>query len=248
MGASRRRIDRRLSRPVSPLPIVAAADRPWIFPAIGLAYAGALALVLLSADQLAAYMPGPWFDLLALGVLGFAILTTALLLLHGWRRNREGLRGLALVAAGGAIVAALLGLLAVYGLIENASVTSIISGADVHLTKPVIESLPRPPGTKLLDENPGLQGTESISEDISAQKLSTVVPFYEAQLPKLGWVEDKTSAGTPIVRFSKGDFVLSVGIDPPSSGYTLTVDRITLTPSASPSSSPLASASSSTSP
>ena len=190
-------------------------------------------------------MPGPWFDLLALAVFAFALLTVVILVVNGWRRHREGLRGRALGIAGGAIVAALLGLLAIYGLIENASVSAVISGADVHLTKPVIESLPRPPGTKLLDETPGLEGTESISEDISANNLSTVIPYYERELAKLGWVEDKTSASTPIVRFSKGDFVLSVAIDPPSSGYTLTVDRITTPTStpASPTTSPTASSS-----
>ncbi|HEY9287823.1 MAG TPA: hypothetical protein VIT43_07355 [Candidatus Dormibacteraeota bacterium] len=217
-----------------PLPAI-AVDRPWIYPAVGLTYAGAVALALLSADQLAAYMPGPWFDLLALAVLGFALLTLAILLVNGWRRNREGLRGRALAIAGGALAAGLLALVAIYGLIENASVSAVISGADVRLTKPVMDSLPRPPGTKLFDETPGLQGTESISEDISANNLSTVIPFYARELAKRGWVEDKTSAGTPIVRFSKGDFVLSVAIDPPSSAYTVTVDHIVPTPTASPS-------------
>lgn len=186
-------------------------------------------------------MPGPWFDLLALSVLAFAVVTTAIVVVNGWRRNREGLRGQALAWAAGAVAAGLLALVAIYGLIENASVSAVISGADVHLTKPVMDSLPRPPGTKLFDETPGLQGTESISEDISATNLSTVIPFYERELAKRGWAEDKTSAGTPIVRFSKGDFVLSVAIDPPSSAYTLTVDHIAATPAASPS--PTASAS-----
>ena len=237
MGASRRRIDRRLSRPVAAFPTI-AVDRAWLYPAVGVSYAGAVSIVLLSADQLSAYMPGPWFDLLALGVLVFALLTAGILVINAWRRNREALRGRALAAAGGAMVAGLVGLLAIYGLIENARVSAVISGADVHLTKPVMDSLPRPPGTKLLDETPGLEGTESISEDISANNLSTVVPYYERELATRGWTEDRTSASTPILRFSKGDFVLSVAIDPPSSGYTLTVDHITATPAASPSGSP----------
>ena len=240
MGASRRRIDRRLSRPVTSPPAIPLA-RPWLYPAVGFVYAGALALALLAADQLAAYLPGPWFDLLALSVLAFAAVTAGIMLLNGWRRNREGLRNRALAWAGGAVVFALLGLLAIYGLIENASVSAVISGADVRLTKPVMDALPRPPGTKLFDETPGLQGTESISEDISAANLRTIIPYYERELPKRGWVEDKISAGTPIVRFSKGDFVLSVAIDPQSSAYTLTVDHITATPSASPTTSPAAS-------
>jgi hypothetical protein len=217
-----------------PLPAI-PVDRPWLYPAVGLIYAAAFAVALLSADQLAAYMPGPWFDLLAVAVLTFALLTLAIFLVNAWRRNREGLRGLALTAAGGALIAALLGLLAIYGLIQNASVNAVISGADVHLTKPVMDSLPRPPGTKLFDETPGLQGTETISEDISATNLNTVIPFYERELTKRGWVEDKISANTPIVRFTKEDFVLSVAIDPQSSAYTLTVDHIAATPAASAS-------------
>jgi hypothetical protein len=122
--------------------------------------------------------------------------------------------------------AALLAAIAVFGLVENAQIASVISGADVHLTRPVIRSLPRPPGTRLLDEQPGLADTESISEDLTAQDLNSIVPFYEEALVKDGWVEDKTSATTSIVRFAKGAYVLSVAIDPPSSGYTLTVDRV----------------------
>ena len=217
---------------------MALPDRLWLYPAISLAYAGALALAILSADQLAEYMPGAWFELLGIAVLVLAGMTLTILLRIGWRRMREGHRARAIISAVGALAATLLGLLAVYGLVENASVNTVLRGADVHLTRPVIDALPRPPGTRLLDETPGLQDTETISEDFSAQNLSSIVPFYERALSKAGWVEDKTSATTPIVRFTKEDFVLSVGIDPPSSGYTLTVDRISATPAASAGQSP----------
>jgi hypothetical protein len=216
---------------------VVSSDRPWLYPGISLIYAAALALAFLAADQLSEYMPGAWFELLGVAVLVLALLTLAILARVAWRRMREGLRGRAMIAAAGALLASLLGLLAIYGLFENASVTAVLRGADVHLTRPVIDALPRPPGTKLIDETPGLQDTETISEDFSASNLSSIVPFYERELTRQGWVEDKTSATTPIVRFTKGDFVLSVGIDPPSSGYTLTVDRITATPSVSPAAS-----------
>ncbi|HXN57583.1 MAG TPA: hypothetical protein VN912_03235, partial [Candidatus Angelobacter sp.] len=118
---------------------------------------------------------------------------------------------------------------------------SEISGADVHLTRPLIESLARPPGTKLLDQRPGLADTESISEDFSAQNLNSILPFYEAELTKDAWVEDKASATTSIVWFTKGTYLLSLAVDPPSSSYTLTVDRInpnllgTPSPTVSPS-------------
>jgi hypothetical protein len=104
----------------------------------------------------------------------------------------------------------------------------------------LIEALPRPPGTKLLDERPGLADTESISETLSAQDLNSIVPFYEATLANDSWIEDKASATTSIVWFTKGTYLLSVAIDAPSSSYALTVDRVNsnLVNSPSPSVSP----------
>ena len=245
MGASRRRIDRRLSRAVVPLPPVAALEPSWLLPAVSLAYAAALALTLLSGDQLSQYMPGPWFELMGAGVLVVATLTVVLTLRHAWHRNHEHLRNRALLSVGGAAAATLLGVVSIVGLVENARVASVISGADVHLTRPVIESLPQPPGTKLLDETPGIASTETIYQDFSAQDLKAIVPFYEKELPGRGWVEDKSSLGTSIVRFTRGDFILSVSIDPPSGDYTVTVDHVTITPSGSPSPAPSAAASTS---
>jgi hypothetical protein len=196
---------------------------------------------LLASDQLSLSLPGNWFAALGIAVLALAVLSVFVLMRLAWRRNREQLRGHALLFLAGGAGAALIGIVAIIGLVENAQVTSIISGADVRLTKPVIESLPRPPGTKILDETPGIAGTESISEDLAPPDLKTVVPFYERELSKLGWIEDKTSAATPIVRFTKGDFIISVATDPPSGDYTLTVDH--LTPEASGSPSPGTSAS-----
>jgi hypothetical protein len=236
VGASRRRIDRRLSRAVVPLPPVAATDPSWFLPVVGLLYALGLALVLLSADQLAQYMPGAWFEALGAGVLLVATLSVFLLLRTAWRRQREQLGRRALLSLGLATLAALVAIVAIVGLVENAQIASVISGADVRFTRPVIDALPRPAGTKLLDETPGIAGTESISQDFSATDLNSIVPFYEQQLSRQGWVEDKTSAATPIVRFTRGDFILSVAVDPPSGDYTLTVDRALATPSASPSS------------
>jgi hypothetical protein len=219
---------------------VASNDHPLLVPAVSVAYAATIAAGLLAIDQLAAYMPGAWFEVLGIAVLILSLMTIALLLRAGWRRHREGLDRRGLLWAIGALGAAALAALAVFGLVENFQIASVISGADVHLTRPVIESLARPPGTKLLDEQPGLADTESISEDFSAQNLNSIVPFYETILLKGEWVEEKASATTPIVRFTKGAYVLSVAIDPPSSGYTLTVDHLnpSLLNSPSPSASP----------
>jgi hypothetical protein len=226
-----------VSRSTASLGSVASGDHPLLLPAVSVLYAGTIAAALLAIDQLSELMPGAWFELLGAAVLLLSLMTLTLLLRTAWRRHREGLDRRGLVWVGGAVGAAALAVVAVFGLVENAQIASVISGADVHLTRPVIEALPRPPGTRLLDEQPGLADTESISEDLSAQVLTSIVPFYEGALPKDGWVEDKASATTSIVRFTKGTFVLSVAIDPPSSGFTLTVDNITPNLVSSPSAS-----------
>jgi hypothetical protein len=229
-----------LSRSGAPLAQVASGDHPLFVPVVSIAYSVTIAVAVLAIDELADYMPGGWFAVLGAAVLLLSLITIALLLRTAWRRHRERLDSRSLLWASGAAGAAVLAAVAVFGLVENAQIASVISGADVHLTQPVIESLPRPPGAKLVDEQPGLADTESISEDFTAQDLKGIVPFYETALVKQGWVEDKASAGTSIVRFTKGAFVLSVAIDQPTSAYTLTVDRISpnLQQSPSPPTSP----------
>jgi|GEM_PF-5787829 len=212
-----------------------------LVPGVSVAYAATFAAILLAIDQLTLLMPGAWFEVLGLAVLVASLMTIALLLRASWRRHREGLDRRSLLWATGAVGATLFAALAVYVLVDYAQNASVLSGADVHLTRPVIEALPRPPGTKLLDEQPGIVDTESISEDLSAKDLSSIIPFYEAELPKDEWVEDQASATTSIVRFNKGTYVLSVAVDPPSSGYTLTVDRVNPNLVTSPSPSPPAS-------
>jgi hypothetical protein len=219
---------------------VASADHPLLIPAVSIAYAATIAAGVLALDQLAEYMPGGWVDVLGAALLVLCVMTIAVWLRAAWRRRRDGLGRRALLWAGGAIGPALLAVFSILVLVQNAQIASEISGADVHLTRPLIESLARPPGTKLIDERPGLADTESISEDFSAPDLSSIVPFYEAELAKDAWVEDKASATTSIVWFTKGFYLLSVAIDTPSSSYTLTVDRVnpTLANSPSPSVSP----------
>jgi len=235
MGASRRRIDRRLSASAAPLGPVASNDHPLLIPGVSIAYAATIAAGVLAVDQLAEYMPGAWVDVLGAALLLVSVMTIVVWLRAAWRRRRDGLGRRALLWAGGAIGPAVLAVFAV--LVQNAQIASEISGADVHLTRPLIESLPRPPGTQLVDQRPGLADTESISEDFSAQDLNSIVPFYEAKLAKDAWVEDKASATTSIVWFTKGAYLLSVAIDAPSGSYTLTVDRINPNLEGSPSAS-----------
>jgi hypothetical protein len=242
MGASRRRIDRRLSASAAPLGPVASDDHPLLIPAVSIAYAATIAAAVLAVDQLAEYMPGAWVDVLGASLLVLSVMTIAVWLRAAWRRRGDRLGRRALLWAGGAIGPAVLAVFAILVLVQNAQIASEISGADVHLTRPLIESLARPPGTKLVAQRPGLADTESISEDFSAQDLKGVVPFYEAELARDGWVEDKASATTSIIWFTKGEYLLSVAIDAPSSTYTLTVDRINPnlvnSPSASASATP----------
>lgn len=240
MGASRRRIDRRLSGSAAPLGPVASSDHPLLIPAVSIAYAATIAAGVLAVDQLAEYMPGAWVDLLGAALLVLSVMTIAIWFRAAWRRRRDGLGRRALLWLAGAIGPAVLAVFAILVLVQNAQIASEISGADVHLTRPLIEALPRPPGTKLLDERPGLADTESISETLSAQDLNSIVPFYEATLANDSWIEDKASATTSIVWFTKGTYLLSVAIDAPSSSYALTVDRVNsnLVNSPSPSVSP----------
>ena len=239
MGASRRRIDRRLSGS-APLGPVAGNDPPLLIPAVSIAYAATVAAGALAVDQLAEYMPGAWVDVLGAALLVISVLTIAIWLRAAWRRRRDRLGRRALLWVGGTIGPAVVAVFAILVLVQNAQIAAEISGADVHLTRPLIESLPRPPGIKLVDERPGLADTESISEDFGAQDLNSIVPFYEAALTKDSWVEDKASATTSIVWFTKGAYLLSVAIDTPSSSFTLTVDRVNpnLGASPSPSASP----------
>jgi len=216
---------------------VVSHDHPYLVPVVSLAYAVTLGAALLAIDQLVEYLPGPWFEVLGAAVLILSAMTIVVLLRAGLRRHREGLERRALLWAGGAIVPAVLAVLAVFSLVESAQNASLLSGADTHLTRPVIDALPRPAGTTLVDERPGLADTETIYQDFTATNLNSIVPFYEAQLAKDGWAEDKTSATASIVRFGKGAYILALEISPPST-YTLTVDHVNPNLLQSPSPSP----------
>jgi amino acid transporter len=209
---------------------VATDDHRFLVPVVSIVYAVTIGAALLAVDQLTESVLGAglggWFEVLAGAVLLLSSITIAVLGRAALRRRREGLERRALLWAASAILPAALAALAVFSLVASVQNASVLSGADVHLTRPVIESLPRPPGTTLADERPGLADTETIYQDFTAQNLNTIVPFYEAHLAKDGWVEDKASAATDIVRFTKDAFVVALELDQPPGGYTLTVDHV----------------------
>ena len=217
---------------------MASDDHGLLVPVVSVAYAVSIGAGLLAFDHLAEYVPGPWLEVLGAAVLVLSVMTIAVLLRAAWRRHREALQRRALLWASAAVVPAVLAVLAILSLVDSAQNASLISGADTHLTRPVIEALPRPPGTKLVDELPGVADTETIYQDFTATDLNSIVPYYEAHLTKDGWIEDKTSASTSVVTFAKGAFILALEIKPPSSGYTLTVDHVNPNLLQSPSPSP----------
>lgn len=216
---------------------MATGDHRLLVPVVSVAYAVTLGAALVAIDQLAEYLPGPWLEVLGAAVLILSAMTIVVLLRAGLRRHREGLERRALLWAGGAVLPVVLATLAIFSLVESAQNASLLSGADTHLTRPVIDALPRPPGTRLVDERPGLADTETIYQDFTATNLNGIVPFYEAHLSTDGWAEDKASATTSIVRFGKGSYILALEINPPST-YTLTVDHVNPNLLQSPSSSP----------
>src|SRR3984893_16123648 len=90
MGASRRRIDRRLSGSAAPLGPVPSSDRLVLIPAVSIAYAATIAAGVLALDQLAEYMPGAWVDVLGAALLVLSVMTIAVWLRAAWRRRRGG--------------------------------------------------------------------------------------------------------------------------------------------------------------
>jgi len=244
MGAGGRRAGRSLRRPPVLAGEVARREPAFLVPATGVFYALALGTIALALDRLLTQVEGPWFEVLGGVVILTSLVSTWLLLRTGWRRHRENLDRRAALWGAAALVTVLLSLVAIYALVQTASFASVIAGADVHLTRPVLQSLPRPVGARLLDEQPGLAGTESVSDDFSTSDLSAVVPFYEVALAKSGWVEDKTTVGTLLVRFSRDQFVITIAPDQPTGAgdFSVTVDHLSAnllsTPSPSTSSSP----------
>lgn len=238
MGAHGRRAGRRLR----PAPVsageVATRERWFTVPSVGVFYAVMLGACVFAIDQLVQQTDGPWFEGLGGALLLASAVTTWRFGRAGWRRHREGLERRALLWGAGALGSVLLGLTAIYVIDQTSSFAAVISGADVRLTRPVLRSLPRPPGATLRAESRGLAGTESISDDFSTGNLAMVIPFYERSLARAGWTEDRATVGTGLVHFVKGSSLVTVAPDQPTGAgdFTITVDRINpdlLSPSAS---------------
>lgn len=209
----------------------------FLVPALGFFYAATLGAAALGLDQIVLQVDGPWLNVLGAAVLLAAVVTMWQLVRTGWRRHREGLDRRAALWLTSAAATVLLGVVVAYALIQTALFNSIISGADVHLTRPLLESLPRPPGARLIDERPGLASTESITGDFRTNDLAGVIPFYRTTLAKSGWLEDSSSAGTSAVGFFKDLYRVTVIPDKPTGTGDFAVTFDHLNPSLLPSGS-----------
>ena len=105
---------------------MASGDHPLLRPAVSLVYAALIAAVLLAIDQIVAFMPGAWFNLLAACVVALCVTTVVILSLAAWRRYREGLNRRAVGWAGAALAAALLGGVAGVELVDSAQLAAQI--------------------------------------------------------------------------------------------------------------------------
>jgi hypothetical protein len=157
----------------------------------------------------------PWLQLAGSAIVAGCLLSAGFFAWTAWQRHGDGVdQGVVLwglVAAG----AAALGALSLYVLLQLVDVLSLVNGADVRLTKPLIEGLPRPPGAVLLSEQPGPAQTETIYETFRVRDLTQVATFYRTALPPKGWTEEAGDPTGPVrvgetLNFDKGRFTTSV--------------------------------------
>jgi len=185
-------------------------------------------LVFAVAELLNSDTAGPWLELAATALLGLALLTGTLFIRAAVVRRRERLPRRAWGWAAAAAGSALVGLAAVSFLATSLQVGSTLTGADVRVTRPILDGLPVPPQARLVSEHPGLAGSESIVADYRVPDLSQVGGFYTQALPKVGWSSEDANPGGALLRYRKGDFVVIVLIDqsgPPATDYTVTIDH-----------------------
>jgi hypothetical protein len=232
MGARGRRSKGRLSRAAGLALEPPAPGNRLIVPGLALGYGLLLAVLLFGLDQLAlSQSDGPWLELVGGALLGASLLSAGVLAATAWRREREGLRRRALAWGAAATLSGLLGMVAVFVVVSAIQVSQLLNGADVHLTRPMLDSLPRPPDATLLAERPGAAGTESAYQDLKSAHLELIPPFYRSALTGAGWTEQSDSTDN-LLRFRKGDFVVTVllgtvgGAGSGSGQFTVTVDRL----------------------
>ena len=117
------------------------------------AYAAVLGLLVLAVDQVAVTdTQEPWLQLAGAAIVAGCLLTAGFFAWTAWQRHRDGLEQRVVLWGLGAAGTAALAALSLYVLVQLVDVLSLVSGADVHLTKPQIEALPRPPGAVLVNE------------------------------------------------------------------------------------------------
>jgi hypothetical protein len=232
MGARGRRTGRRLRQATSLPADLSVTHHRLVVPSLAVAYGLLLAAFGFGLDQLAVIQSeGPWLEVIGAAVLGGSLLTAGIFAATAWRRRREGLRRRAMAWAAAATLSGLVGSLAVLFVVSAIQVSQLLNGADVHLTRPVLESLPRPADATPVAERPGAAGTESAYQDLKTNHLEQVPGFYRSALAEVGWTEESSSV-EGLLRFRQGDFVTTVllatigGARSGPGQYTVTVDRI----------------------
>ena len=220
MGASSRRARRRLKPAAAVLRPLAGPPHPLLVPVRGAAYAALLALLVFAVDQVAVTdRQEPWLQLAGAAIVAGCLVTAGFFAWTGWQRHRDGIDQRAVLWGFGAAGTAFLGILSLYVLLQLIDVLSLVSGADVRLTRPLIEALPRPAGATLVSEQPGPAQTETIYETFRVKDLAQVPSFYRSALPQRGWTEEAgdTTTGAAglgkMLNFDKGRFVTSVSFD-----------------------------------
>jgi hypothetical protein len=201
-------------------------------PARGVVFAGLAALFLLAIEEVRSGAAGPWIEIGAGALAALCLLAAGLFVATALRRRRDGLARRALGWGIGAAWAVLAAALALEVVVQAVQLRSALSGADVHLTAPMLHALPRPPGATLVDERPGPSGTQSITDDVHVLDLASVPAFYRGALPGAGWIEDSAGNELDLLRFHKGQFDLTILLDttgaaPPQQpgDYAVTVDQ-----------------------
>jgi hypothetical protein len=185
--------------------------------------------VFAAAELLNSESTGPWLELAGVGCLGLAFLSSILSIRTALLRRREGESRRAWGWTAAATGSALAGLAALFVLAILLPVGSTLTGADVSLTRPILQSLPVPPGATLLNETPGPRDTESIRGDYRASDLAKAAAFYRQALPAAGWSAEDSAATGSILQYRKGNFIVIVVIDlsrSPAGDYSVTVDRV----------------------